>query len=106
MHQTLIVARFDPNDTKAIADIFAESDATDLPHLMGASSRTLFAFHDLYLHLIESEQDISAGVSKLRESPLFKEVDAKLKPFVEAYSPTWRSPRDAMATSFYSWRAS
>jgi cyclase len=105
MHRSLIVARFDPGHAGVIADIFAESDATELPHRLGASSRTLFRFHDLYLHLIEAEQDIGAGVAALRDDPQFQEVNAKLSPYVRAYSPDWRGPRDAMAQPFYSWEA-
>jgi cyclase len=105
MYRSLIVARFDPKDADAIAEIFAESDATELPHRLGASSRTLFRFHDLYLHLIESEQDIGAGVGRLRDDPLFQKVNTRLSPYVRAYSPDWSSPRDAMAEPFYSWQA-
>ncbi|GGP66435.1 TcmI family type II polyketide cyclase [Saccharothrix coeruleofusca] len=105
MYRSLIVARFNPDHAGVIAEIFAESDATELPHRLGASARTLFRFHDLYLHLIESEQDIGAGVTALRDDPLFQQVNTRLSPYVRAYSPDWRSPRDAMAEPFYSWEA-
>lgn len=105
MHRSLIVARFDPKEADAVAEIFAESDATDLPHLLGASSRTLFRFHDLYLHLIEAEENVEPGVLNMRDHPLFQQVNAKLSEYITAYDPAWRSPRDAMATPFYRWKA-
>jgi cyclase len=34
------------------------------------------------------------------------QISEDLKPFVRPYdAATWRSPADAMATSFYHWRA-
>lgn len=105
MHRSLIVARFDPRDSEAIADIFRESDQTELPHLLGASSRTLFRFHGLYLHLVEADHEIGPGVNEMRDHPLFAEINAKLSPYIKPYDPNWKSPADAMATPFYTWQA-
>lgn len=103
-HRTLIVARLNPSDEQSVADIFAESDAGELPHLVGVSRRELFTFHGLYFHLIEAEESISAPLADVRDHPLFVDVNTKLAPYVQAYDPaTWRGPRDAMARSFYSW---
>jgi hypothetical protein len=38
--------------------------------------------------------------------PAFKAVSDDLRPYIEAYDPNWRSPRDAMASRFYHWNAS
>jgi cyclase len=38
--------------------------------------------------------------------PAFRAVSDDLRPFIEAYDPGWRSPRDAMARRFYHWTAS
>lgn len=105
MEKTLIVARMVPGSEQDIAGVFAASDATELPRRIGVRSRTLFRFHDLYMHLIEAEQPLSARVDDQREDPLFRDVSKNLSPFVSAYDPdTWRAPSDAMATAFYRWQ--
>jgi cyclase len=99
---TLIVARIKPGAAGEVARIFAESDATELPHLAGVRRRRLFTFHDVYIHLLETDDD--ADVETVRNHPLFVEVSERLAPYIEAYEPTtWRSPRDAIAQEFYAW---
>ena len=106
MEKTLIVARMLPGSEQDIASVFAASDATELPRRIGVQSRTLFRFHDLYMHLIEAEQPLTAAVDSRREDPLFREVSQNLAPFVSAYDPeTWRVPSDAMAKAFYRWQS-
>ena len=105
MHRTLIVARMDVRDSEAIAEVFAESDATDLPHLIGVSSRMLFTFHDLYFHLVEAPQDISPNLYKARSHPLYSDINTKLGRFISPYDPNWKEPKDAMAAPFYTWTA-
>lgn len=106
MEKTLIVARMLPGSEQDIASVFADSDATELPRRIGVQSRTLFRFHDLYMHLIEAEQPLTAAVDSRREDPLFREVSKNLEPFVSAYDPdTWRVPSDAMAKAFYRWQS-
>ena len=106
MEKTLIVARMRPGSEQDIARVFAASDASELPRRIGVQSRTLFRFHDLYMHLIEAEQPLSAAVDSRREDPLFREVSENLSPFVSAYDPdTWRAPSDAMAQAFYRWQS-
>ena len=103
MHKTLIVARLDPADTGRVAEVFAESDRGELPKLVGVSGRTLFSFHDLYFHLIESNRALGPGLSGVSAHPLFTEVTAMLSSYVRPYDPSWREPGDAMATPFYHW---
>lgn len=105
MHRTLIVARMDVCDSAAIAEVFAESDATDLPHLIGVSRRMLFTFHDLYFHLVEAPQDISPNLYKARSHPLYSDINTKLGRFISPYDPNWKEPKDAMAAPFYTWTA-
>jgi cyclase len=105
MHRTLIVARLEPGPKEVIADLFAASDATELPHLIGVSRRTLYQFHDLYFHLVEAEQDISPNLYRARSHPLYKELNGQLAQHVRPYDPNWREPRDAMAQPFYVWNA-
>jgi cyclase len=103
MHRTLIVARLEPGRSHEVARVFADSDQTELPHLVGVSARSLFTFHDLYLHLIESDRDPTPGLREVRDHPLFTDVNTKLSRYVTAYSPDWREPKDAMAREFYHW---
>lgn len=106
MHYTLIVARMAEEDREPVSRVWAESDATELPHLIGVRQRRLFQFHGLYFQLIGSEQDPAQRIQELRGHPLFQDVNEGLKPYISAYDPTtWRGPADAMAKEFYSWNA-
>ncbi|MET9078407.1 TcmI family type II polyketide cyclase [Streptomyces sp. NPDC004232] len=102
-HRTLIVARLEPAHRQRVAELFASSDRTDLPHDVGVSRRTLFGFHDLYFHLIEAESDIGPGLERARSTRLFTDLNSELGRLVRPYDPGWREPRDAMAQPFYEW---
>jgi cyclase len=93
----------DPADANKVAAIFEESDAGELPRMIGVSQRTLLRFHDLYFHLVEAEQDITANLYRVRQDPLFSDVNTKLADYIRPYDPNWLEPRDAMATTFYHW---
>jgi cyclase len=102
----VIVARLKPGAQAAVAGIFAESDAGELPWLAGVRHRSLFAFGDVYIHLVEVDRDLHDAVSDIRDHPLFRDISARLEPYIEPYDPaTWRSPKDAMAQQFYRWDA-
>ncbi|MEU9606509.1 TcmI family type II polyketide cyclase [Streptomyces sp. NPDC048057] len=103
-HQALIVARMAPDAAPGIAQLFAESDRGELPHLVGVTRRSLFQFGEVYLHLIESDRPPGPAIAKVTEHPDFQRLSEDLKAYVSAYDPaTWRSPKDAMAHRFYSW---
>jgi cyclase len=103
MHRTLIVAKLKTDDPQRIADAFAESDGTDLPHLIGVTRRSLFTFHDLYFHLVEADDDISSRLYKQRDTPLYQHLNTTLAELVSPYDPNWKEPKDAMANLLYSW---
>ncbi|KAB1142373.1 TcmI family type II polyketide cyclase [Streptomyces luteolifulvus] len=105
MHRTLIVARMKPEDADKVADQFRWSDSTDLPHMIGARRRTLFQFHDLYMHLVEADEDPTAKLYAARRHPLFTELHERLLPFIDPYDPNWSEPKHAMAQPFYTWQA-
>lgn len=106
MHRTLIVAKLrDTDNIGSIAEVFAESDASELPHLVGVSRRTLFSFHELYFHLVEADQDITPRLYQARGHPLYQDIHTRLANLVTPYDPNWQEPRDAMATPFYVWSA-
>jgi cyclase len=105
----LIIARFqknNPESERTVAEIFAQSDSTELPGLVGVRHRSLFVFNDLYIHLVETDDDFDGSVARVHDHPLFKEISAQLEPHIQAYDPaTWRAPQDAFAREFYSWDA-
>jgi cyclase len=103
VHRTLIVARLDAENRAAVAQIFADSDATDLPAMIGVSRRTLFGFHGLYFHLVEAERDITPRLYQARSHPLYQEVNGRLAQYMRPYDPNWAEPRHAMAQQFYRW---
>jgi cyclase len=102
-YRMLIVARMNEADRDAVATVFAESDATDLPLSLGARRRTLFHFHGLYLHLVEADADFTGALYEARQNPLFTDVNAELARYITPYDPQWTQPRDAMAEPFYTW---
>jgi len=108
VYSTLIVARIRPDAQADVAAIFERFDATHMPDRMGTRRRELFHYRGLYFHL--QDFDSPAGgdaIEEARTDPLFVQVSADLKPFIEAYDPaTWRSPADALATRFYHWQKS
>lgn len=103
MRRTLIVARLDSADAGHVAELFAESDRTELPRLIGVSHRTLLSFHDLYFHLIESEQPVGPQIRRHSAHPLFADLSAKLSSYICPYDPAWSGPQDAIAAPFYHW---
>nr|AEE65469.1 putative polyketide cyclase [uncultured bacterium BAC AB649/1850] len=107
MHSTLIVARMAPADGAAVADLFADFDAGDMPHRMGTRRRQLFSYRGLYFHLQDFDDDNGGErIEQAKTDPRFAAISEDLKPYIEAYDPkTWRSPADAMAARFYAWEA-
>jgi cyclase len=102
----VIIARIKPGAQEDVARLFAESDAGPLPQLAGVRHRSLFVLDDVYVHLVEIEREFGAAVEDIRDHPLFRELSDALDAYIEPYDPaTWRSPKDAMASQFYSWDA-
>ncbi|MFD9893563.1 TcmI family type II polyketide cyclase [Amycolatopsis sp. NPDC059027] len=104
MTSTLIVARMTPDAADRVAGIFAESDRTALPGLVGVTRRQLFRYQGLYFHLFETDEGGPQRVEDVRGHELFVDVNEKLAEHIKPYDErTWRSPRDAMAERFYHW---
>ncbi|MFC6015916.1 TcmI family type II polyketide cyclase [Plantactinospora solaniradicis] len=106
MDRSLIVAKVVPAAEQQVAQIFAESDRTELPRLVGVRHRSLYRLHDLYVHLVETDSPGSAAVEGVRRHPEFVRVSERLAPHISPYLPNWRVPADAMARCFYRWDAS
>ncbi|MEA2271123.1 MAG: cyclase [Solirubrobacteraceae bacterium] len=104
--RAVIVARIRPGTSDKVAEVFAESDAGELPRLAGVRHRSLFVLQDVYVHLVETDGEVDGAVEQIRDHDLFREISARLEPYIEPYDPaTWRSPTDAMAVEFYRWDA-
>lgn len=99
-----MVMKMDPADADAVARIFGDHDKTDLPRQIGASSRTLFHFHDLYLHLIEADTDIMDNLYAARTHPIFRNTNERLRHLLTPYSSDWSQLKDSSAKAFYSCR--
>jgi cyclase len=100
----LIIARIKPGSEDEVARIFAESDATELPVITGVRHRSLFVLDDIYVHLVETDDEFDSAVDKVRDHDLFKDISEKLDPYIQPYNPeTWKSPKDATAREFYIW---
>jgi hypothetical protein len=106
MSQTMIIAKMQPDHAAQVAEIFARYDATEMPHQIGVASRSLYRFHDLYVHLVDFARPSDEAMRSAQQLPSFRAVSEELKPYINAYDPHWRSPRDAMAARFYHWTAS
>ena len=105
MHQTMIIAKMAPADADTVAGIFGRSDATSMPHEIGVRARSLYRFHELYVHLIEFDRPPAESMRIAQSLPSFRSVSEELRPYITAYDPGWRSPQDAMARRFYEWSA-
>jgi cyclase len=105
MHRLLIVAKVIPSAEQKIAQIFAESDETELPGIVGVRHRSLYRLDDLYVHLVETGEPAEAALETARQHPEFARISQRLRPYVSPYLPNWRVPSDAMAGCFYRWDA-
>ncbi len=105
MHQTMIIAKMAPADAEHVAAVFDRYDSTSMPHEIGVRHRSLFQFHGIYVHLIDFDRPAPEAMRIAQSLPAFRAVSDDLRPFIEAYDPNWRSPRDAMAHRFYHWTA-
>jgi cyclase len=102
----VIVAKIKPGSEEKVAEIFAESDRSELPQLAGVTHRSLFVLDDVYIHYVELEEDFEEKVDEIRHHPLFQDISRKLDEHITPYDPeTWRSPKDAQAREFYRWDA-
>ncbi|GAB3603178.1 TcmI family type II polyketide cyclase [Kineococcus gypseus] len=102
--RNIIVAKIAPGAEAEVARIFGESDATDLPHALGVTERSLYSLGDLYVHLVEFDRSAAEVMEIAARQPGFGEISRKLDPFISPYLSTWRGPQDASAKRFYTWR--
>jgi cyclase len=105
-NRTVIVARIKPDAHAAVAEVFAKSDATSLPHDLGVRQRALYSLSDVYLHVIDFATDPATALRRAPDLPAFRQISADLSAYIRPYDElTWRSPQDAVAREFYRWSA-
>jgi cyclase len=105
MSRLLIVGKINPGAEARLAQIFAESDETELPSITGTRHRSLYSIGDLYVHLVEMDGYDPAAMQAAHGHPLFVRLSERLSACTSPYLPNSRSPRDAMAQCFYRWEA-
>ena len=71
MSRLVIVSRIIPGAEGRVAQIFAESDATELPGLDRARHRSLYRLHDLCVHLMETTEVDPRHPGHRANHPLF-----------------------------------
>jgi hypothetical protein len=100
----LVVARLKTSAADEVAQLFATSDSTELPHALGVTRRHLFSYRGLYFHYAEFIDDAGKALAVAREREDFQQLSEDLSAYVAPFDPcTSRSPADAMAQEFYSW---
>ncbi len=102
-YRTMIVARIAPGAEPDVARIFGESDASDLPRVLGVTERSLYSLGDAYVHLVEFDRDPAEAMRAAQGMPGFGDISRHLEPFISPYLSTWKSPADATARRFYTW---
>ncbi len=103
MHRTLIVARMMPGSQEKVREIWAESDATELPRIAGVEHRSLWTLGDVYIQLLETAEPGQETISRIKDHPEFVRISDRLSEFISPYLATWRSPKDAQAQRFYNY---
>ncbi len=103
MHRSLIIAKITPGGEEDVARIFAESDATELPRIASVTHRSLFSLGDLYAHFIETVYDGRQVLENVRGHEEFDRITNRLRPHIQPYLPTWRTPLDSLARCFYTY---
>jgi cyclase len=103
MNRTLIVAKMLPGAKDTVADIWAESDQTELPRIAGVTHRSLWTLGDVYIQLLDTAQPGQETIESIKRHPEFVRISDRLSEFISPYLPTWRTPKDAQAQCFYTY---
>lgn len=101
MNRTLIVARMLPGSQDKVAQIWAESDQTELPRLAGVEHRSLWTLGDVYIQLLDTARPGQETIEGIKNHQEFRRISDRLSEYISPYLSTWRSPKDAQAQCFY-----
>ncbi|MUL41475.1 TcmI family type II polyketide cyclase [Streptomonospora sp. PA3] len=100
-YRVLMVSRMDPSSADTVAKLFGEHDETDLPHEFGVSSRTLFHYQGMTMHLIQADKDIFDNLPGLHGSPAFQKLNRALAAHMSPLVTDWQGIADSRAREFY-----
>lgn len=101
MNRTLIVARMLPGSQDKVAQIWAESDRTELPRIAGVEHRSLWTLGDVYIQLLDTARPGQETIEGIKNHSEFRRISDRLSEYISPYLSTWRSPKDAQAQCFY-----
>ncbi|MEV0430227.1 TcmI family type II polyketide cyclase [Micromonospora sp. NPDC050495] len=100
--RNVIVCHMVPGSEGTVGDVFGYYDRTTRPQDLGVIGRILLSHHDLYLHVIEREQDPKVS-GQTRGLPAFQKIAEAIGPYVTPYPRYWKNPSDSVAKEFYRW---
>lgn len=100
--RNVIVCRMVPGSEKTVGAVFGHYDRITRPQDLGVIGRMLLSHHDLYLHVIEREQDPKVS-GQTRGLPAFQQIAEQIAPYVTPYPSGWQNPSDSVAKEFYHW---
>jgi len=93
-----------PGSEQKVADVFGHYDKATRPQDFGVVGRVLLSLEDLYIHVVEREQDPKVS-GQTRGLPAFQQIADEIAPYVTPYPREWQNPSDSVAKEFYSWTA-
>lgn len=100
--RNVIVCRMVPGSEQTVGDVFGHYDRITRPQDLGVIGRMLLSHHDLYLHVIERDQDPKVS-GQTRGLPAFQQIAEQIGPYVTPYPRYWQNPSDSVAKEFYHW---
>jgi cyclase len=102
--RNVIVCRMVPGSEDKIAKVFGHYDKATRPQDFGVIGRILMSHHDLYIHIVERNEDPAIS-GQNRGLPAFKEIAEAIGPYVTPYPRNWQNPSHSVAKEFYHWAA-
>ncbi|MGR6320526.1 TcmI family type II polyketide cyclase [Micromonospora soli] len=100
--RNVIVCHMVPGSDNIVGDVFGYYDRTTRPQDLGVIGRILLSHDDLYVHVIEREQDPKVS-GQTRGLPAFQKIAEAIAPYVTPYPRYWKNPSDSVAKEFYRW---
>ncbi|MFG1955132.1 TcmI family type II polyketide cyclase [Micromonospora sp. NPDC048830] len=100
--RNVIVCRMVPGSEDKVGPVFGHYDRATRPQDLGVIGRRLLSHHDLYIHVIEREQDPRIS-GQTRGLPAFQKIAEEIAPYVTPYPRYWKNPSDSVAKEFYHW---
>ncbi|MDZ5442256.1 TcmI family type II polyketide cyclase [Micromonospora sp. 4G57] len=100
--RNVIVCHMVPGSENIVGDVFGYYDKTTRPQDLGVIGRILLSHEDLYIHVIEREQDPKVS-GQTRGLPAFQKIAEAIAPYVTPYPRYWKNPSDSVAKEFYRW---